>query len=334
MSQNNNITRKALDYVSELFSVPIDIIKTIEVSGGYSLNRRSIVQFKDKKYFIKEVDDTLVEGNGDTERGWLKKDHEIMRLLRSESIDIVPEWSDISKEGNMLITTAYSNDDGWLWGLPEDFELRTNYINQVIEASYDLEKATFSNEDIKKLSLNPYFRDKLSDPEEYNEFIKLENRTDKLVKKLQSISSILTEHQKPKISKLIEVIKNTNLIEDTIPKSMSELRLLPNSVFGHCDLRPDNLAFNPKNQKVVIVDWNWASLTPEMFGSTEFLIACDFRGADITRWRSDINKELLVVLMGFWLMTCLRPNLGKTTTLRDHQAISAAVAYNIYETIK
>lgn len=333
MTNKNTISSRALDYLSLTFSVPTDDINIIPVSGGYSLNRRSIVEFDDKKYFVKEVDDSLVEGNGDTERGWLKKDHQVMSLLRNESIDIVPEWSDISKDGNLLITSAYSIEDGWLWELPKDHNLHPVYINQVIGAAINLEKATFTEEDIQRLSLNPYFRDKLTDPNDYSKFINLENRTAKLVEKLEGIGSILSEQQKPKVSMLIEVIKNTSLVEDLIPREMAKLRSQPNSVFGHCDLRPDNLTYNPNIHKVVIVDWNWASITPEKFGSTEFLIACAFRGADISRWHGEINKELVVTLLGFWLEGCLRPNLGSTSTLRDHQAISAAVAYNIYETI-
>lgn len=333
MSNNNLITSRAVDYVSETFNISANKIKITKVGGGYSLNRRSIAEFDDKKFFVKEVDDSLVEGNGDTERGWLHKDHQVMELLRTESIDIVPEWSIISDDRNILITTAYPSDDGWFWGLPEDTKLRHEYIITVVDAAKRLETATFSKDDVDRLSLEPYFRDKLSDTKEYNEFINLENRNEKLVQKLESIKPILSEHQLPKILKLIEAVNNNQLIDKIIPEFMASLKSQPNSVFGHCDLRPDNLAYNPSSQKVVIVDWNWTSITPEKFGSTEFLIACAFKGADISEYYGEINKDLLGTLIGFWLMGCLRPNLGKTTKLRDHQAISAAVAYSIYQNI-
>ena len=101
--------------------------------------------------------------------------------------------------------------------------------------------------------------------------------------------------------------------------------------FNHSDVRSDNLAFNPQTGELKLVDWNWASYAPQGSGVTEFLVDMARHGHDVTPWLGELNVEMLASFVGFFLIRSLKPPLKPGDNLRQMQALSAAVAYDLLE---
>ena len=101
--------------------------------------------------------------------------------------------------------------------------------------------------------------------------------------------------------------------------------------FNHSDVRSDNLAFNPQTGELKLVDWNWVSYAPQGSGATEFLVDMARHGHDVTPWLGELNAEMLASFVGFFLTRSLKPPLKPGDNLRQMQALSAAVAYDLLE---
>lgn len=334
MTSNTNFTptpsENALEFVAKQLSKSVDQFTIDRVTGGYSRNRRGLIHIGTQSFFVKEVDETLLPGDGQEERDWLAKDQGVMELLRSEAIELVPEESWLSTDSRVLMMTAYPASEGWLWDMPKDNALQQNYINAVVGACKELETATFTVEDEERLNLKPYFRDKLSDPVTYQAFFGLNDTIDNLVERFEQLasSSDNPEHR-VLLHGLVVAFRHKSSLKE-LPNAMAKLRQQPNEVFSHCDTRTDNLTYNSELDKLILVDWNWASITPRGFGATEFLISVAARGADITPWLRDLNHDLLGTLVAFWSMCCMKPELIAGGNLRDHQAVSAAVTWDLF----
>lgn len=323
------ISRRAILFAADQLGVEASALTVEPVSGGFSLNQRAIVRHDSKSLFVKEVEDSLLSGDGRQERAWLAKDHGVMELLRSMDLDVVPEWSVLSDDSTILAMTAYPATEGWCWGLPDDINVQHSYISAVIATVNRLEKATFTPNDIEGLSLQPYFREKIADVDLFSSFVADRGNLDRLAKKYQLLAR--TEEVKMHRTKLQNAYNavNSPVALTKIRRGIEGLLGQPDEVFGHCDVRSDNLAFSPSNNKLVLVDWNWASKTPKRFGSTEFLVNVAGQGADIVVWHNELNPELLAGLVGLWWRSCLQPEFREGSGLRTHQAVAAAIAYDL-----
>ena len=103
--------------------------------------------------------------------------------------------------------------------------------------------------------------------------------------------------------------------------------------FNHSDVRSDNLAFNPQTGELKLVDWNWASYAPQGSGATEFLVDMARHGHDVTPWLGELNVEMLASFVGFFLTRSLKSPLKPGDNLRQMQALSAAVAYDLLQSM-
>lgn len=333
LNQSPPLSENALNFVAEQTGNLVSQFSIERVTGGFSRNRRAIVHTAGQSFFIKEVDENLLPGDGQEERDWLAKDQGVMELLRSESINIVPEESVLSPDSRVLMMSAYPVSKGWQWSLPVDRSVHSEYIQAGVDATKLLETATFTGEDAERLSLQPYFRDKLTDPDIHQTFIGQPGVIERLMQRFTLLADKPeNDGHKALLEKMARAIQDNVVIQE-LESGMSRLRQQPNEVFGHCDARTDNLTFNPGLKKLVMVDWNWASQTPRKFGSTEFLISVAARGADIAEWSKDLNPDLLATLILFWLRCCMNPELTETGNLRDYQAVSTAVAYDLLTNI-
>lgn len=108
----------------------------------------------------------------------------------------------------------------------------------------------------------------------------------------------------------------------------------PNDCFGHCDVRSDNIAYNPATKAIKFVDWNWAAYTPAGFGATEFLVDAARHGVDVSPWHENINPQLLVATIGYYAQRCINEPHYSGSTLREMQVESAAIALDIYTKMK
>lgn len=323
------ISRRAILFAANQLGVDASALTVEPVSGGFSLNQRALVRHGSKSLFVKEVEDSLLQGDGRQERSWLAKDHGVMELLRSQDINVVPEWSALSDDSAILSMTAYSAAEGWHWSLPDDSSIQHSYINAVIAAVNRLEEVPVSSDEVQRLGLQPYFREIIGNVSLFSSFVSERDNLNRLTQKYQLLAQ--ASEMKPNRSKLqrvLDVIHNPVALTK-IRHGIEELLGQPDEVFGHCDVRSDNLAYDPAQDKLVLVDWNWASQTPKNFGSTEFLISVAGQGADVTAWHDELNRGLLAGLVGLWWQSSLGPEIREGSGLRDHQAVSAAIAYDL-----
>jgi len=56
-------------------------------------------------------------------------------------------------------------------------------------------------------------------------------------------------------------------------------------------------------------------------------------GHDVTPWLGELNAEMLASFVGFFLTRSLKPPLKPGDNLRQMQALSAAVAYDLLQSI-
>lgn len=309
----------------------ISDIQVVNVDGGYSRNRRSLVGYADRWIFAKEVDLDLLPGEGIEELGWIYKDCKCVNALISVVPELVPEWEKLAADGHVLLMPGYRVEDGWSWSLPEVESEQQKYVQAVVDATKKLETVEFNKNAVDELNLHPYFRDKLALDDGLaliiqNEEIRsqLEDKylamaQDKSLKKLQ-----------PAIHKMQLLLKDETALKDLSIRAVS-LTNQPNNCFGHCDVRSDNIAYNSSTGQVKFVDWNWASFATAGFGATEFLIDMSRRGVDVTPWLDGLNIEMLAAIVGFYAKRCLEDPLAPENTLRDVQAQSAAVALDLYD---
>jgi len=327
------ISQHAILFAGEQLGVGTNELTIEPVSGGFSLNQRAIVRCGNKSLFVKEVEDSLLEGDGQQERAWLAKDQGVMELLRSENIDVVPEWSALSDDSTVLAMTAYPTVEGWHWTLPDDTSAQHSYISAVIAAVNRLEIATVTPGDAESLSLHPYFREKIGNVDSFSNFVADRDNLDRLAQKYQLLAQTAeVKLHSSKLQSTLDAVHNPAAITK-IRRGIEDLLGQPDEVFGHCDVRSDNLAYNPRQNKLVLVDWNWASQTPKKFGSTEFLVSAAEQGADIAAWHDELNPGLLAGMVGFWWGCCLQPEIREGSGLRKHQAVSAAIAYDLFTKI-
>lgn len=327
---SSSISEKAIIAAAAQLGCDISDIQIVDVGGGYSRNRRSLVGCGDKWIFAKEVDLDLLPDDGELELGWLRKDYECTKLLRQIVPEFIPDWGELAADGHVYLMTSYRAEDGWSWTMPSDLDQRPKYIQAVVDATKKLELIKFDKDTIDELNFHPYFRDKIALDNGFRLIIQNEEIRNELLAKYDAMlqdESIVNLHSI--IHKMLELLKDKKALSELADKAASLINQ-PNNYFGHCDVRSDNIAYNHLTGQIKIVDWNWASFTPKGFGATEFLIDMVRRGADVSAWIDCLNIEALAAICGSYLRRCLDDPLTEGCTLRSMQAQSAAIAFKLY----
>ena len=330
---DGNISSRGREASAAELGCAIDAIQVIGVDGGYSLNRRSLVGYRDRWIFTKEVDQDLLPGDGAEELGWLKKDYECAKILRQIVPDIIPEWGKLVADNHVFLMPSYRVEDGWSWSLPSTANEQHKYIQAVVNATKKLETVKLDQNVIDSLNLRPYFRDKFALDDGLNLII----QNDEIRNQLKDRYTAMLRDEsliklRPAIRNMQVLLQDKKALKDLSVRAAS-LANQPNDCFGHCDVRSDNIAYNSSTGQVKFVDWNWASFVTAGFGPTEFLIDMSRRGVDVTPWLDELNLEMLAATVGFYAKRCLKDPLSAGNTLRDFQAQSAAVALNLLDMV-
>lgn len=325
--QDTTTTLRVKEFIAEKH--PDANISIHPVEGGYSRNRRAIVDIGDESVFAKEVDIELLPDEGIAELGWLNKDCEVINELSKQGIDIAPEWAELHLNGHLLLMPSYKKEDGWEWTLPENTTTRAKYVQAVIDATKKLETTKLPEELTEKLHLQPFFRDEIA---EYEGIAPLFTDTELRSRLIDRYTKLQERggHLRAINAQMIETLRNDDSLRH-LQEQTARLAELPNNCLNHCDVRSDNIAYNTRTGEVKFVDWNWTSYAPAKFGSTEFLLDLARRGVDVSPWRSDMCEELLAALVGYYMIRGLLPPLTPGNTLREMQAETAAVANYLYQ---
>ena len=324
------LTDRALQCAAAELNVDSSELRITPVSGGFSLNRRALVSSGDRTIFVKEVDANLLSDEGERELGWLKKDYAVTRLLQKTYPQYVANWTELADDGYVLMTSSYASSDGWLWQPPTDNSVAERYISTVITAVRELEKIKLPQELIEELQLQPFAARELGLDDGIDQIIADADIRSRLIDNYQKLLPNQLEINQRRCQAIIELLEKRDELID-ISVRAKEFAKQTEDCFNHSDVRSDNLAFNPQTGELKLVDWNWASYVPQGSGATEFLVDMARHGHDVTPWLGELNVEMLASFVGFFLIRSLKPPLKPGDNLRQMQALSAAVAYDLLE---
>ena len=324
------LTNRALQCAATELNVDSSELRITPVSGGFSLNRRALVSSGDRTIFVKEVDVDLLSDEGERELGWLKKDYAVTRLLQKTYPQYVADWTELADDGYVLMTSSYASSDGWLWQPPTDNSVAERYISTAITAVRELEKIKLPQELIEELQLQPFVARELGLDDGIDQIIADADIRRRLINNYQKLLPNQLEINQWRCRNIIELLEKRDELID-ISVRAKEFAKQTEDCFNHSDVRSDNLAFNPQTGELKLVDWNWASYAPQGSGATEFLVDMARHGHDVTSWLGELNAEMLASFVGFFLIRSLKPPLKPGDNLRQMQALSAAVAYDLLE---
>jgi hypothetical protein len=323
---NTTTTQKANQFIAEKYAGSDVVIHAVE--GGYSRNRRAIIDVNGESVFAKEVDTEVLPDEGAIELGWLEKDYQLVNELAKHGVTIAPEWAELHLNGHLLLIPSYKKEDGWEWTLPDDEIARTKYIQAIIDATKQLEVTKLDEGLTEKLSLQPFFRDEIA---EYEGIAPLLDDPELRVQLIDRYTKYQEKggHLLPMNIQMVETLRDDESLSH-LKRQTVRLAELSNDCLNHCDVRSDNIAYNTRTGEVKFVDWNWASYAPAKFGATEFLLDMARRGVDVSPWYEDMSVELLAATVGYYMIRSLKPPLTAGSTLREMQAETAAVANYLY----
>ena len=326
------LTDRALQRAATELNVDLSELRITPVSGGFSLNRRALVSSVDRTIFVKEVDANLLSDEGERELGWLKKDYAVTRLLQKTYPQYVADWTELADDGHVLMTSSYASSDGWLWQPPTDNSVAERYISTVITAVRELEKIKLPQELIEELQLQPFVTEKLGLDDGIDQIIADADIRRRLINNCQKLLPNQLEINRRRCRNIIELLEKRDELIDISVRAKNFAKQTEDC-FNHSDVRSDNLAFNPQTGELKLVDWNWASYAPQGSGATEFLVDMARHGHDVTPWLGELNVEMLASFVGFFLIRSLKPPLKPGDNLRQMQALSAAVAYDLLQSM-
>ena len=329
-NHNKLLTDRALQCAAAELDVDPSDLRVTPVSGGFSRNRRALVSAGDKTIFVKEVDVDLLPDDGERELAWLKKDYEVTRLLQKLHPQYVADWTALVGDGHVLMTTSYASADGWLWRPPAEKSVAKRYISAVVTATRELEKTDLPHEVIEELQLQPFAAAELGLDDGIDRIITDPDIRCQLIDNYRTLLPDQSEVNQRRCQKMMELLSRGDELAD-ISVRAKQFAKHPEDCFNHSDVRSDNLAFYPQTGELKLVDWNWASYAPRGSGATEFLVDMARHGQDVTPWLDELNTEMLAAFVGFFLVRSLKPPLKPGDTLRQMQALSAAVAYDLLE---
>ena len=251
-------------------------------------------------------------------------------MLQKTYPQYVADWTELAADGYVLMTSSYASSDGWLWQPPTDNSVAERYISTVITAVRELEKIKLPQELIEELQLQPFATEKLGLDDGIDQIIADADIRRRLIDNYQKLLPNQLEINQQRCRAIIELLKKRDELID-ISVRAKEFAKQTEDCFNHSDVRSDNLAFNPQTGELKLVDWNWASYAPQRSGATEFLVDMARHGHDVTPWLGELNVEMLASFVGFFLIRSLKPPLKPGDNLRQMQALSAAVAYDLLE---
>ena len=326
------LTDRALQCAAAELNVDASELRITPVSGGFSLNRRALVSSGDRTIFVKEVDANLLSDEGERELGWLKKDYAVTRLLQKTYPQYVADWTKLADDGHVLMTSSYASSDEWLWQPPTDNSVAERYISTVITAVRELEKIKLPQELIEELQLQPFVAREFGLDDGIDQIIADADIRRRLINNYQKLLPNQLEINQWRCRNIIELLEKRDELID-ISVRAKEFAKQTEDCFNHSDVRSDNLAFNPQTGELKLVDWNWASYAPQGSGATAFLVDMARHGHDVTPWLGELNVEMLASFVGFFLIRSLKSPLKPGDNLRQMQALSAAVAYDLLQSM-
>lgn len=107
-------------------------------------------------------------------------------------------------------------------------------------------------------------------------------------------------------------------------------------VVSHGDVRGDNFAYDAKAGTGMFVDWSWCGVAPPSKDPTELLVSVAENGfpVDHDTLAHYCSAEACLMLAGYWFSQCTRKPWHGGEHVRDHQYVSARIAWEWYQALR
>jgi Ser/Thr protein kinase RdoA (MazF antagonist) len=104
----------------------------------------------------------------------------------------------------------------------------------------------------------------------------------------------------------------------------------------HYDIRTDNCAWNAEQNRVKLIDWNWAQMGDVRIDAASMLVHVHRAGLDISQHNARLNPGALQWVAGLWLnaaATPMWPGASEKSHLRDYQLESGVAALKLCDAV-
>ena len=257
----------------------------VPTSGGYSIAKRGIVTLANGlRVFVK-----LATNQQTTE--FINEEIKSYQWLRTKGYKHVPELL-LSRPGEIVLPDLSQLDWSENW--------TEKKLQRILAAMDELSALEITKKDrniLKYVEIGNGWQELKDDPA----------KKDKLVQKLKAYP------------KLVEALNKR--LDDFMRICNEYYNARDQFVLIHADVRADNFAYDEKNEKVWLADWNWMGLGRKGFDDVGLLVSVARSGFDVDSFCPErIDKMAALCLAGFWLSRCMNKIWeGGDPGLRDFQ---------------
>jgi hypothetical protein len=248
-------------------------------------------------------------------RAYLQKEYAIFTTLGSQGYTALPKRVDLVDD-SLLAMDALHEDDGWLWRAPEDGRF-DHYVRDVLQSLDRLQAMPIPTEPFYHQMINPtyetYWREGWDDI--------TGEKIPALIDKIVELSATWNVKQREYAQSLIDDLPILIKIATDLDRSAV-------MVMAHNDARQSNIAWHPEHG-AKLVDWSWGDPAPFNADSTMFLVDLAKSGYDVSSYSEYLNKDQVIVYIGFLLAHCLWKTRDGSTTVREQQVASASAAHRL-----
>ena len=311
------LENQARKSIREILGTPKEQLVTTMIDGGHMAYDHLFIRNGENRLFVKAHDasrftDSFREAHS---RAYLQKEFALFTHLATNHYPAIPDRVDLIND-SLLAMDALHEDDGWQWRAPDDDSF-DHYVRDILTALDQLQSIPIPEMPSYHNTIEPtyvtFWKEGWDDI--------TEDKTVILCTKIQDLSSSWTTPQQSCVKELIA----------DLPRLMAHAAQLERNmplVMAHGDARQSNIAWHT-DYGAKTIDWSWGDPAPKNADSTMFLIDLVKSGFDVSRYASYINRDHVVVLIGFWLAHSLWQTHDGSTTVRKQQVASAVAAHQL-----
>jgi len=309
--------------IVEILSEPREQLDVEIVDAGHMAYDHMFVRDENSCLFVKEhvaerFTDALREAHS---RQYLEKEFESYEYVAERGFSHIPDRVDLVDD-SLLAMDALRIEDGWIWEAPEIEDATYHrYVNSVLTAFDQLQLVPIPANPTYHEVINPtyetFWREGWDDVSD--------EKIEPLIEKIQYLSANWSDARRQTTEELIADFAYLRDYADTIERNVTLF-------MAHNDARQSNIAEHPE-LGAALVDWSWGDPAPKNADATMFLVDLVKSGHDVTPYLAYVNKDQLVLLIGFWLAHSLWNTRDGSSTVREQQVASATAAYRLLRQI-
>jgi len=267
----------------------------VAVDGGYTRATRGIIRQDDgTNIFIKQ-------GVDDDTRRWAEKEIEVYRFLELNSYPHIPTLLSVNPDKTGFALSACLPEDGWKW--------QGGWNQQRLERTLEVMDA------LAALVPDGKFLDLFSE---------------RVVSGSDEGWLPLLNSEELQLN-LMRKVEKAGARVDIKKESLKADFAFQYTHLVHNDIRADNCAWNEGQNRVCLVDWNWAQMGDRRIDVAATLVDVFYGGFDISPFYKRIDSSALHWLAGYWLKSASTPGPEK---VREFQLKSGLTALKLVDQIE